>query len=256
MKVPSTVSTVLVMTAPQAIITISGTENTSKESQGGTGSQREEIDKCSISVFPPLNPDHEEINLPNFMMKTLKLEGRVTEAGAEISGTDMIYNYEQILRQITYNNLKPAYYLNRQFKLICSLRDVRATSNEYVQTLSVIHPDPEVGLKTDRVVEVVPGHRLRSDHSVQVRSGPQLVGTSQQGHLLLALVLLAVSLLVAVLVVGVVRLRANTRRHSSEEQEVEMAWDDEMFGEETSDEDDEDDDEDDDAPGRHRLEWN
>ena len=72
------------------------------------------------------------------------------------------------------------------------------------------------------VVEVVPGHRLRSDHSVQVRSGPQLVGTSQQGHLLLALVLLAVSLLVAVLVVGVVRLRANTRRHSSEEQEVEM----------------------------------
>ena len=88
--------------------------------------------------------------------------------------------------------------------------------------LSVIHPDPEVGLKTDRVVKVVPGHRLRSDHTVQLRSGPQLVGSSQQSHLLLALVLLAVSLLVAVLVVGVVRLRANTRRHSSEEQEVEM----------------------------------
>merc|ERR1719400_19084 len=117
--------------------------------------------------------------------------------------------------------------------------------------------------------------------------------SSQQGHLLLALVLLAVSLLVAVLVVGLVKFRANTGRHSrSEEQEVEMAWDDaalnitvnpledasevgvirvdkildteeiyqdtsdeEMFGEETSDEDDEDDDEDDEAPGRHRLEW-
>merc|ERR1711997_501812 len=92
--------------------------------------------------------------------------------------------------------------------------------------------------------------------------------------------------------VGVVKLRANTGRQRSEEQEVEMAWDDaalnitvnpledasevgvirvdkildteeiyqdtsdeEMFGEETSDEDDEDDDEDDEAPGRHRLEW-
>ena len=91
--------------------------------------------------------------------------------------------------------------------------------------MAVIHPDPEVGLKTDRVVAVVPGLRQRSDHSVQVRSGPQVsMGTnsSQQGHLLLALVLLAVSLLVAVLVVGVVKLRANTRRHSSEEQEVEM----------------------------------
>ena len=58
------------------------------------------------------------------------------DAMVEILGTDMVYNYEQILRQITYNNMKPAYYLNRQFKLICSLRDVRATSNEYVQTVS------------------------------------------------------------------------------------------------------------------------
>jgi len=310
-KVPTTVSTILVMTAPQAIITISGTENTSKEyqefkagvrmfaevkiseSQEGSGSPREEIDKCSITVFPPLNPDHEEINLPHFMMKTLKLEGKVTEAGAEISGTDMVYNYEQILRQITYSNMKPAYYLNRQFKLICSLGDVRATSNEYVQTLAVIHPDPEVGLKTDRVVAVVPGLRQRSDHSVQVRSGPQVsmgANSSQQGHLLLALVLLAVSLLVAVLVVGLVKFRANTGRHSrSEEQEVEMAWDDAALNitvnpledasagarvnrgapkmmesdlyQDSSDEEmyeessDDDEEEEEDSEHRHRLEW-
>ena len=154
-KVPSTMSTILVMTAPEAVITITGTENTSKEyqefkagvrmfsevkiseSQGGTDSEREEIDKCSITVFPPLNPDHEEINLPHFMMKTLNLEGRVTEAGAEIDGTDMIYNYEQILRQITYNNMKPAYYLNRQFRLSCSLRDQRFISNEFIETVRI-----------------------------------------------------------------------------------------------------------------------
>ena len=97
--------------------------------------------------------------------------------------------------------------------------------------LSVIHPDPEVGLKTARVVAAVPGHSLRSQHSVEVRSGgPQLSQQGQQGHLLLALVLLAVSLLLAVLVVGVVRLRANNTRQSSEEQEVEMvSREDEIF---------------------------
>ena len=94
--------------------------------------------------------------------------------------------------------------------------------------ISVIHPDPEAGsLKTARVVAAVPGLSQRSDHSVQVRpGGPQVreVGgqQGQQGHLLLALVLLAVSLLLAVLVVGVVRIRANTGRQRSEEQEVEM----------------------------------
>ena len=70
------------------------------------------------------------------MLESLNLEGRTSQDGVEILGTDMVYNYEQILRQITYNNMKPAYYLNRQFKLICALRDVRATSNEYVQTVS------------------------------------------------------------------------------------------------------------------------
>ena len=62
----------------------------------------------------------------------------VTEAGAEISGTDMIYNYEQILRQITYNNMKPAYYLNRQFRLSCSLRDQRFISNEFIETVRIL----------------------------------------------------------------------------------------------------------------------
>ena len=94
--------------------------------------------------------------------------------------------------------------------------------------LSVIHPDPELGLKTARVEAPLPGHSQRSDHSVQVRAGPLLTSSqqSQQGHLLLALVLLAVSLVLAVLVVGVVKLRANSGRQRAEEQEVEMAWDD------------------------------
>ncbi|CAH2209499.1 jg19019, partial [Pararge aegeria aegeria] len=45
-----------------------------------------------------------------------------------------------ILRDIEYSNKKPAYYLNRVFKLTCSELNGRFTSNEYVQTLTVVHP--------------------------------------------------------------------------------------------------------------------
>lgn len=41
----------------------------------------------------------------------------------------------QVLREIEYSNKKPAYYLNRVFKLTCSELNGRFTSNEYVQTV-------------------------------------------------------------------------------------------------------------------------
>ena len=48
----------------------------------------------------------------------------------------MIYNYERLLRQVTYTNRKPAYYLNRQFKIVCSEMNRRFISNEYSQMVS------------------------------------------------------------------------------------------------------------------------
>ena len=39
------------------------------------------------------------------------------------------------MRQVTYINLKPAYYLNRQFKIVCSELNLRFTSNEFIQTV-------------------------------------------------------------------------------------------------------------------------
>lgn len=47
----------------------------------------------------------------------------------------------QVLREIEYSNKKPAYYLNRVFKLTCSELNGRFTSNEYVQTVSHPHGD-------------------------------------------------------------------------------------------------------------------
>ena len=52
----------------------------------------------------------------------------------------MIYNYERVLRQVTYSNKKPAYYLNRQFRITCSELNGRFVSNEYIQTVS---PNPK-----------------------------------------------------------------------------------------------------------------
>jgi hypothetical protein len=43
----------------------------------------------------------------------------------------------QVLRQIQYTNRKPAYYLNRVFKLTCSELNGRFLSNEYVQTVRI-----------------------------------------------------------------------------------------------------------------------
>ena len=48
-------------------------------------------------------------------------------------GAEMIYNYERLLRQVNYTNKKPAYYLNRQFKILCSEMNRRFISNEYTQ---------------------------------------------------------------------------------------------------------------------------
>jgi hypothetical protein len=43
--------------------------------------------------------------------------------------------YDDYLFQVTYTNKKPAYYLNRQFKISCSELNGRFVSNEYSQTV-------------------------------------------------------------------------------------------------------------------------
>ena len=64
----------------------------------------------------------------------------------------MIYNYERLLRQVTYTNRKPAYYLNRQFKIACSELNGRFVSNEYVQTVSMIYLTHDFELFTQMIL--------------------------------------------------------------------------------------------------------
>jgi len=318
--VPRASSGILVLSVPQPTIAITGTSNISRTyqafkrgvrvfsdlrievSKGSedtqdtmVGGSMERVDKCTISVFPPLNPDHEEIKLPDMMLKSLKLGAVVSKTGGEILGADMIYNYEQVLRQVVYSNQKPAYYLNRQFKIICSELSDRFTSNEYVQTLTVVHPP----VLPETLTAARPAHHQISHHGAEAPGSPRILSTSReyfvagqaQGHAVVVVVVVCVGLLLTVLSVGLARLRAAHKRSLREEQEVEMAWDDAALnitvnpledaggncgrresagekglqesdlGEDSSDEElyeaesSDEDEEEDEAPTRHRLEW-
>ncbi|KAM3959932.1 LOW QUALITY PROTEIN: calsyntenin 1 [Aphomia sociella] len=100
------------------------------------------LDQCVVSVYPALNPDHEALSLRDAAELPLRYDIRaaVTRDGVILSGADSVHNYQKVLREIEYSNKKPAYYLNRVFKLTCSELNGRFTSNEYVQTLTVVHP--------------------------------------------------------------------------------------------------------------------
>lgn len=204
------------------------------------------LDHCSVSVSPSLNPDHEQIEVPDDLLRSLSIVGSVSADGADFSGAEMIYNYERLLRQVTYTNKKPAYYLNRQFKISCSELNGRFVSNEYSQTLTVIHPtmpdsvkemDLEVS-KSDVHNTAKDSHRQVDVHGVEqagsdlydLMTDRMLGGAAPQAHnnVTAVVVVVCVVLLLAVLVVAVVRVRASHRRAAKEElqAEVEMAWDD------------------------------
>lgn len=162
------------------------------------------LDSCNIQVYPPLNPDHEYFRVPTNMMEHLEIRHKETKDGIVIygkitgphyhsrhpthtntfpylflqtKGADSVHNYQQILRQLIYFNRKPAYYLNRAFKLSCSELNGRFSSNDYIQTLTVIHPKveptdvPQTQQQTNvvEVQPVPPAHAMVHDHKVDLK---------------------------------------------------------------------------------------
>ena len=80
-------------------------------------------------------------------------------------GADSVHNYQQILRQLIYFNRKPAYYLNRAFKLSCSELNGRFSSNDYIQTLTVIHPKVEPAETKQSHANVVEVQPIQAAHA-------------------------------------------------------------------------------------------
>jgi len=273
-----------VISVPEPTIRISGTDDISRDyedfklgvrifadvhilmttssSSGGepVNGIENRLDHCTVSVSPPLNPDHESVEVPDDLLRSLKITGTVAPEGAEFSGAEMIYNYERLLRQVTYTNRKPAYYLNRQFKIACSELNGRFISNEYVQTLTVIHPtiseamndikdnqkQEEIELEKERIDENVKGkqvpsrisHRQVNVHGVSQAGSPNvynldegyLLGLASRTHnnITAVIVVICVAFVGVIVILGILRIRAAHKRTAREElqAEVEMAWDD------------------------------
>ncbi|XP_064537589.1 calsyntenin-1 [Drosophila montana] len=102
----------------------------------------ENLDSCSVIVFPSLNPDHEEIQIDGdeSLSSTMDIRTNINKDGVEMIGTDSIRSYLSVLRALVYSNKKPAYYLNRVFKLSCSQLSSQIKNFEFTLTLTVLHP--------------------------------------------------------------------------------------------------------------------
>lgn len=70
-------------------------------------------------------------------------------------GYDSIDNYLHILRSLLYINRKPAYYLNRVFKLSCSQIGDRFHSADFTLTLTVLHPKQQTSTESPPAEKVV-----------------------------------------------------------------------------------------------------
>jgi hypothetical protein len=101
------------------------------------------LDRCVVTVSPALNPDHEHVLVPDDLVRAIGVRVVYGDAAApfaaDVSGAAMVYDYERLLRQLTYTNRKPAYYLSRQFSVECSQMNGRFTSNEFVHAVRYIN---------------------------------------------------------------------------------------------------------------------
>ncbi|CAH0386209.1 unnamed protein product [Bemisia tabaci] len=271
LKIPPVESYVMVLQAQQPSITIVGTTSVAREYHDFRQGVRvftdlhitmqptisswkhsesigdKKLDSCVVSVYPSLNPDHETMSIPDKVLTQLEISAKISKDGATLSGSDLLYNYEEALRQIQYTNQKPAYYLNRVFKLVCSEMNGRFLSNEYVQTLTVIHPrvvsasTAQESATPETIAAVHPAHAQIAVHQVEMNphaivnhylesissdhsASPAFVGGS---HVVTVMLVVCVGFLLLLMVVGALRIHSAHHRATQEEiADAEMAWDD------------------------------
>lgn len=259
LAIPSVQSYVTVLPPPRPGITVNGTGYVAREyadfrlgvrvfpDARVTAGSAARLDACAVSVYPSLNPDHESLGLPGDALRRLNsITARVDRDGVVLSGADTPYDYQQLIRFITYTNRKPAYYLDRVFKLTCSELSGRFASNEYVQTLAVIHPKEKTTVGPPptpgeppiaRILEPAPGHAQLSPHhadlpeeyaTTTLREGR--ISGAGGSHAVTIVAASCVGFLLLMALVGAARVRgaAKRRRSAGDElaAETEMAWDD------------------------------
>lgn len=200
------------------------------------------LDACAVSVYPSLNPDHESLSIPGDTLKRFhSISVRVDHDGVVLSGADSPHNYQQLIRFISYVNRKPAYYLDRVFKLTCSELSGRFASNEYIQTLAVIHPkekittqqSPSVSAKQQqhysthsandipiaRLVDPQPVHNMMSPHHAELTGeyattslrGGKMPGAS---HAVTIVAVGCIGFLLLMVLIGALRVRGKENNNT------------------------------------------
>lgn len=186
----------------------------------------QKLDACSVNVFPNLNSDHEEITLSTHNSEVspqLDIKTNINKDGVEMIGYDSIENYLHILRSLVYINRKPAYYLNRVFKLSCSQLGDRFHSAEFTLTLTVLHPKQSVATEAPIATEkpavkvhdhdnsnlfnrvlIHPQPEIAEPH---VRTTHNLMHSNGSTHSTMLIIVICVSFVMLICGVGIARLR-------------------------------------------------
>lgn len=141
-------------------------------------------------------------------------------------GYDNVSNYLRILRSLIYINRKPAYYLNRVFKLSCSQLGDRFRSAEFTLTLTVLHPKQPtlapVPITTEKPAVSAHEHdssnmfahvMLHSQDAVEphAKTTGHVQRVSGVTHSTMLIIVICVSFVLLICGVGIARLRNQTQ---------------------------------------------
>lgn len=203
-------------------------------SAGQIQSELQKLDSCIVTVFPSLNPDHEQISMPKMenLSSTLDIKTIINKDGVEMIGFDSIVNYQAVLQSLVYTNKKPAYYLNRVFKLSCSQMNSHFRSAEYTLTITVLHPKQTatnapvakdanhqyVGASSQLLHEPsIFAHAMVHNHDVEEPSGKvhDITHKAQMSHATLLIIVIGISFFMLIFGIVVARMRSSNTRNGS-----------------------------------------
>ncbi|XP_070561683.1 calsyntenin-1-like [Ptychodera flava] len=192
------------------------------------------LDSCAVKVSPPLDFNHEKLDLPMPELEKWRLEQYNTTGELVIRGVDSITNYEDVLRNIVYINTDAGKYFDRVFTLECSELNGRYTSNTLQVQINVLHtsfPGPKVNHdKGNEHMKVNFKHNSISKQEIGKDPSSSTKGiASKTGTAMTAVIVACVGFLVFMIVLGIFRIRAAHRRAQVGDDRQEMAWDDDSL---------------------------
>lgn len=71
-------------------------EEESSEEEDLLQSVAQRVDSCTATVYPPLNPDHESLSLPENLLAQLAIEAKSSHDGVTLTGSASVNHYEQV----------------------------------------------------------------------------------------------------------------------------------------------------------------